>query len=529
MKFIEIQQAATLSCSQKIDRLENHIGDIQNTPPGSLYYVSDIFEECAEEERAKCLETAYRISQESAILPSSDLGRGLKAIGEADIDAVAEFITQKIQSRDIETALFLSRIVPHLYRGHEDELTNQMADWYRTHSYFFFRTIERTLERFLEEREQNGDFDDELQVIQTEIEKIAEREGIEPSDSYKGRHKHNRLIKISLLLDDLEWVSKNTIDDKEIESTLGNYPNLDALLNENNSAVRDLSDHNTHPFIKLLRYDYTEKEAKAVLNDESPTPQERRDAKDSLHKIQKLSYYNHCLELIARKGQNDDPRGTLRNKLLGRPEHYSTIAEIEAINVLRREFGAPNVNIEKKAPNGKKPDVHIESGGQTIWGDVTTPRPQPSYRIARRYSVRMNPQDTEFVSEKTPFQKKLLGKINDQIAPIKDETEDTTLLIVKNEESKIDDETVQNYVLGSLGLAIPEGDSNAEPVVLRGERGVEFDDVTDHLDVLVNFSTLEDLSESPYVQGQVANLTDVDEELIDRLADAFNARKLAPP
>lgn len=506
-EFLQIQQDNTLRCSQKLDEIQDLIRDIEHLPPGSLHYVSDIFEECVHKKHQKCLETAYLISKEANILATSDLGRGLEAIGTRNINAVNQFIQQKIQGQDLRKAHYLAPIIPHLYRGKENEMAQQMQGWYQAYSYFFFRALEYTQRCFLEDRDSKSDFDSELQIIQTALENIANNEGVDPSDAYQGRHSHDRLLKISLLLNDLEWNNKNTVDDNKVDSNLSRYPNLEYLLTHNKPCIPTLQEHNQHPLTNLLA--------------------QEQDPDKNPKTVQKLTYYDYCLEPIAANGQNNDPLGTLRKKLLGRPEYNSTIAEIEVINVLRREFGISDVDIEKASPNGKKPDIHITTLGQNIWGEVTTPRPQTSYRVAQHYSMETNPQDTDYWPEKSYLQKQVLNKIESQIQPVKDDTGDLTMLVIKNEESKVDNESLKNFVLGRLGLVVPE-DPNAEPAVIRGNTGLEYDEIKDYLDILVLFDTVNDLSSPPYIEGQVANLTDVEQAIIDRLVNAFNAEELTP-
>jgi hypothetical protein len=506
--FFQIQHDNTLSGIQRLDKVQNLVQNIGHPPPGGLHYVSDIFEDCVQQQHPKSLETAYLISEEANLLASSDLGRGLKAIGTHDINTVNQFTKQIIQGQDLKNAHYLAPLIPHLYRGQENEMASQLVDWYNTYSYFFFRALKRTIECYLEDRASKGDFDTELQILQTELEDIASKEGLDPSNAYQGRHKHDRLLKISLLLDDLEWDSKNTVNYNKVKQNLSRYPNLEHLLTHNKPCIPSLRDHNQHPLTNLLR--------------------QEQDPNENPKTVQKLTYYNHCLEPIAANGQSNDPVGTLRKKLLGRPEYDSTIAEIEIINALRREFGIPNVDIEKQAPNDKQPDVHITTASKTIWGEVTIPRPQTSYQVARRYSMKTNPQDTHYPSKKSYLQKQILNKIEKQIQPVKEDTGDLTMLVIKNEDSKVDKDTFQNYILGRLGLAIPD-DPDAEPVVVRGETGLEYDDIDDYLDILVLFDTLKDLSSPPYIEGQVANLTHLDRTITDQLVDAFNADELTPP
>lgn len=495
LDFLQIQQDNTLSCSQKLDEIQDLIQNFGHPPPGSLHYVSDIFEDCVHQEHAKCLETAYLISKEGNVAASSDLGRGLEAIGTHDINAVNHFIDQRIQGQDLRKAHYLAALIPHLYRGQENEMAHQMSNWYDTYSYFFFRGLENTLKCFLEESSGHGatDFSSEIQPIKDELENIAQSVDLEPDNAYQD--KNYEVVKVSILLDDLEWYTKNTVDWRTIQSNLPQYTHLAALLSLNNNSILDLQQHNTHPLTKLLTLDHSDE----------------------------LAYYDHCIELITPgNGQHSDPTARLRNELLARKSFASTIAEIEVFNALRRELGVNNVEIERQAPNGGVPDAKITTGGETIWVEVTLPQPQPAYEIARRYSAPMNPEESDARANVTK-------KLRSQIRDVKDATGDLTMLVIKNEESRVDDEIVGDYVEGYIGIGIPQDDDDADPIILTADSGLHYDNVPDHLDVLVNYSTLNDLSGPPYLEGQVANLTDVDQGIIDQLADGFYAKELTPP
>jgi hypothetical protein len=493
--FLQIQQDSSLNCSQKLDEVKGLIQNIGHPPPRSLHYVSDIFEDCVNQNHTKCLETAYLISKESNVAASSDLGRGLEAIGIHDINAVNQFLDNKIQGQDLRKAHYLAALIPHLYRGQENEMAHQMSNWYNTCSYFFFRTLENTLKCFLEESSGHGatDFSSEIQPIKDELEDIAQLEGIEPDNAYQD--KNYEIVKVSILLNDLEWTTKNTVDWSTIQSNLSQYTHLAALLSLNNNPIPDLQQHNTHPLTKLLRLDYTDE----------------------------LACYDHCIELITPgNGQNSDPTARLRNELLSRKSFDSTIAEIEVFNALRRELGVNAIEIEQQAPNGGVPDAKITTGGETIWVEVTLPQPQPSYEVARRYSASMNPEESDARANVTK-------KLRSQIRDVKDATGDLTMLVIKNEESRVDDEVVGDYVEGYTGIGIPQDDDDADPIILTADSGLQYDNVPDHLDILVNYNTLKDLSDPPYIEGQVANLTDVDQGILDQLADAFHAEELTPP
>lgn len=493
--FHDILQNNTLSCDQKLDEIQDLIQDIGHPPPGSLYYVSDIFVDCVNQEHAKCLETAYLIAEEVNGLLYTDIERGLEALGEADINAVKQFIKQQIQSQDPKTAYNLSTLVPFLYRGQENEMAGQLLDWYNTYSEFFFRALEKTLIAFLEGSSGHGaeDFSSELDPIKDKLEDIAQTHDLDPEDAYQD--KNYKVVKVSILLDDLKWSTNNTVNWNDVQSKLSQYPHLEALLTYNNSLICNLKQHNTHPLTKLLMLDNSDE----------------------------LSYYDHCLELIQPgKGKNSDPNARIRDDLLARDEYESTIAEIEVFNALRREFGINDVAIEESVPNAGDPDAKITTSGETIWVEVTYPKPQPSYEVAKHYTASMSPKESG-------ARRTVTRKLRDQIRDVKNETGDLTMLVIKNEKSKVDDEIVGDYIEGTIAIAYAEDDSDADPIILKAEPGLQYNNVSDHLDILVNYSTLNDFSSQPYIEGQLANLTNVDQGIIDHLLNTFNAEELTPP
>ena len=494
-KYLQIAQDSSLTCNQKLDKIQNLVRSTNSTPAASIYFISDVFEDCINQEHTKCLETAYFIAENVSLIADNDLKRGLKSIGQADIDAVNQFIKQKIQRQNRRSTYYLSKLVPLLYRGQENEMASQMQDWYQTYSYFLFRALENTLIAFLMESSGHGatDFSNELDPIKDKLEDIAQTHGLDPDNAYQD--KNYEVVKVFILLTDLEWDTKNTVNWNNIQSNLSQYLQLEAFLTYNGSPLSDLKQQNTHPLTKLLILDYSDK----------------------------LTYYDHCLELIQPgRGQNSDPNVRIKNDLLARDEYESTIAEIEVFNVLRREFGVNSVTIEQQAPNGGVPDAEITTGGETIWTEITLPRPQLSYEIARQYSAPMNPEESGARTTVT-------NKLRKQIRDVKKATGDRTMLVIKNEESKVGNEIVEDYVEGFTGLGIPEDDPDADPILLTADSGLQYDSVPDHLDILVNFDTLNDLSNPPYIEGQVANLTDVDQNIINQLANAFNAEEFTPP
>lgn len=134
----------------------------------------------------------------------------------------------------------------------------------------------------------------------------------------------------------------------------------------------------------------------------------------------------------------------------------------------------------------------------------------------------MNPEESEARANVTK-------KLRSQIRDVKKATGDRTMLVIKNEESRLDHEIVGDYVEGGIEIAFQTDDPDADPILFRGDSGLQYNNVPDHLDILINFDTLHDLSALPYIEGQVANLTDADQGLIDQLVHAFNADELTPP
>lgn len=492
--LLQIDQDNTFTSGQKLEKVQNIVQN-EDIPPVSIHFVSNIFEDCVKQDQTKCLETAYLITEEVNGLLNTDIERGLEAIGEENISVVNQFIKQQIQSQDLETAYNLSTLVPYLYRGQENNMAVQMPDWYNIYSDFFFRALKDTLRAFLEDSSGHGaeDFSNELDPIKSKLEAIAQSEGLDPNDAYQD--KDYKVIKVSILMNDLKWVTKNIVDWRTIQSNLTKYSHLESLLNFKNNPISDLQQHNTHPLTKLLRLDHSDK----------------------------LAYYDHSTELITPKnGQNSDSNADLRDYLLSRERFSSTIAEIEVFNVLRREFGVDNVAIEEPINNAGVADAKITTGGETIWVEVTHPRPQPSYEVAKHYTISMSPEESKARGTVT-------NKLRKQIRDVKDETRDLTMLVIKNEESKVDDEIVGDYVEGFTTVATPQDDPDANPIIFTADSGLQYDNVPDHLDILANYDTLHDLSESPYTEGQIANLTDIDQSVIDQLVNAFNADELTPP
>lgn len=498
-RFIEIQQDSTLSCSDKLDAVQNVVTTEGDITGAEFDHIAAILKQCAGSEHQMCLETAFLISDAEVFLPESDMTTGLEAIGATDIVAVNTFIIQKICPRNRSQAYYAAQLVPHLYRGREDELTAQLGNWYAMHPEFVFTAVSEMLWCYLNDSSGHAaqDFRSELQQLQGGLERIAAVENVNPADAYATAN--DLVVKLSVLLDDIKWQRAHSVDWSGVDSNLSTYSRLATILNHNGSAISDLRTHNKHPLVVYLN------------------PPIRDSQSD------RLLYYDYCVELLVPgNGLPDDPVTRIRRDVLKRDEHRKTIAEIEVFNALRREFGVADVAIEEPTPCGKKPDAKLSTSGETIWVEVTCPDPHPSYEVADMFSFDMDP-------ELSGARKYVTRKLDEQIKDVKESTDDLTMLVIKNEVSRLDEASVEDYVKGGFELQIPRDDDYPEVVSRTGRTGLQYDSATNHLDLLVHFSTVDDLGSAPFVKGQVANLTGVDHGIVARLADAFNLDILTPP
>jgi hypothetical protein len=209
------------------------------------------------------------------------------------------------------------------------------------------------------------------------------------------------------------------------------------------------------------------------------------------YKIQsELEYIDYCCEVIE---PDEQGTGTIRDNLLGRGDFANGVVELEVINALRREFGVDNVVLEEVVGE-KEPDAKVSVDGSVVWVEATKPERSTSALLERLFGVSQG-QDSDVRSTVT-------GKLRNQIQAVKQaEPADLTALVVKNDISKVDDELVHEYVQSKY---------------------FQQDQVSDHLDVLLNFKH-GGMGEESYITGQVFELGTVDEEILERLGEAFNA------
>ena len=119
-------------------------------------------------------------------------------------------------------------------------------------------------------------------------------------------------------------------------------------------------------------------------------------------------------------------------------------------------------------------------------------------------------------------------KTRGQITDIKEEEpDDLTMLVLKNEFSAIDNHHVREYAEGGHIMVLEEGEDNpalvrGKPVAVQDTEQFSGNNIED-LDLLANFELSGGLN-SPYIEGQVFCFNpDIDENLLKRLGEAFNA------
>ncbi|RLM40561.1 hypothetical protein DVK00_20910, partial [Haloarcula sp. Atlit-47R] len=118
---VDLEVDDSLSCSEKLTEVQSIVDSLSYQ---SLSHVSIIMEDCAATEPELCLETAFLIATKIRAY-SGDLRNGLEAVGDADIDTVNKFVINTLDNNPIKDVHPLNSLIPHLYRGNEDDLVEQ--------------------------------------------------------------------------------------------------------------------------------------------------------------------------------------------------------------------------------------------------------------------------------------------------------------------------------------------------------------------------------------------------------------------
>lgn len=500
--IVDIQTDDSLSCSGKLAEVQSTVDSLSYQ---SLPHVSNIIKDCAGIEPEQCLETAFLIATKVRAY-SGDLQDGLQAVGDADIDTVSEFIADTLDNNPIEDVHPLNLLIPHLYRGHEDELVDQFETWRSKHEWFWYRAVDQTLVHYVRDAERpSEEFSDNIRTIKTELQGIADAEELEPEDNTGG---NTVLEKTHDLLDD---IYRAEIDEDRIRQNITSYPNLEEFLQERGSWLDELTEHNEHMLANYLSHQYSKSEAERILEDEDAEAKERREADRSFRKIRILDYYDRLIDVID---VGNEPTGELRDRLLDRPQFEKAIAELEVVHALRREFDAVEVEPTIPGTDGdSQVDCKITSTPEPIWVEVTQPDPSESAAVGDFWTTTADPEKS--------YVRTIVTRKTDQIIEAK-EAGGLTMLVMKNEASRFEHVEVESYAVGPEMAVLPE-DTN-EPKIVRGEPGPELndDDVTDHLDILVNFEA--DDMDSTSLDGQVfvLNGDDIGQLVARQLASAFS-------
>jgi len=499
---VDIQTDDSLSCSEKLTKVQNIVDSLSYQ---SLTHVSAIMEDCAGTVPELCLETAFLVATK---LPgyNGDLQDGLEATGDVDINTVNEFVTDTLDNNPIEDVHPLNSLIPHLYRGREDEFVDQFETWRSKHEWFWYRAVKRTLVYYLRDAEKpSEEFREGIRTIQSELQEIASAEGLEPEDNTGA---NTLLQETHDLLEDIYWAE---VDEDRIKQNITEYPNLREFLQERELWLDELTEHNEHTLAKYLSYPYSEPEAERILEDSDAELKEQQEADRSLRKIRILDYYDRLINVID---VGNEPAGELRDRLLDRPQFEKAIAELQVVHALRGEFDT--VEIEPTIPDtdgDSQVDCKITSTSEPIWVEVTQPDPSESAAVGDFWTAPADPEKS--------YVRTIVTRKADQIIEAK-EAGGLTMLVMKNEASRFEHVEVESYAVGPEMAVLPE-DAN-EPVIVRGESGPELneDDVTEHLDILVNFET-DDMDDGS-LDGQVfvLNGEDVDKQVARQLASAFS-------
>ena len=499
---VDLQNDNSLSCSEKLTEVQSVIDRHAHQ---ALPHVSMIMEDCAATDPELCLETAFFIATEIYGY-DGELQDGLQALGDADIDTVNEFITDTLDNNPIEDAHPLTSLIPHIYRGHEDELVDQFETWRDNHEWVWHRAVDETLAQYVRDADSPSEsFRDGIQTIQSGLQEIAAAEGLDPEDNTGA---NTLLQETHDLLDDIYFTD---VDEKRIRQNIHLYPNLEDFLQVRNSWVDELTEHNEHTLARSLSHPHSKSEAERILDDDDAEAEEQQEAKRSLREIRILDYYD---ELISVINVGNEPTGELRDRLLDRPQFEKAIAELEVVYALRAEFDSVEVEPTIPGTDGdSQVDCKITSTADPIWVEITHPDPTESAAVGDFWTTTADPETSDV--------RRTVTNKTDQIIKAK-EAGGLTMLVMKNEVSRFEDVEVVSYAAGPDMAVLPEGAN--EPVIVRGQSGPELneDDVTDHLDILVNFET--DDIDGASLDGKVYVLNDdVDKQVANHLATAFSA------
>lgn len=508
-RIYDIQRSDEIDCMNKITDLSEI--DLSGLSYHEMEVISDIFVECAENEPKLSLNLLSQIIKQNGNRLFKDLGSGLIAIGQSNIELTTRHVSELLDWYDTNQKRGLATCIAYLYRGHEQTLVDQFESWKKRDQQFFTTTVDRIIDAYRKDTDEDVDeeFSSELQIILNGLEQIASEEGLDPDQA-----RRSKLIRqITVLLEDIKYHHQDA-DAQTLRRSIREYPHLQALLGESGNWIDEITAQNKHRLCFMLnnswrRLDYRSWIRGPPSADHSGDPPSTMD----LNHIEILSYYDHCCEVLR---PGEDRLSGLRDHILNRDMFMSALAELSVINAFRREFGRNVVEIEPDEPkSGKKPDIKIRRGSNTpVWTEITRPARDIPFSAQEARTMPGN-------SDIDPPRAYVTKKMRKQLSPIKQSTGELTMLVLGNRSPRIENWNVEDYVFGDGVHIIPEEGDVSNVQFIRGESRLGHEDVED-LDILVNFRTLGDFSGPPYIQGQVFALTDIDSDLLRRIGQSFN-------
>lgn len=499
------------SCKEKLQQL----GNIVDSETIDLHFYTKIIEGCGGEEPRLAFERLDYLIRNREILVR-DLDSALRAAGKPDPDLAQEYMNKWLDEEEYSTG-YVSSYIPHVYWNHTDLLQQELQKWYSNSPLVFEKAVERTLEAYYRVCRTDGDLNGRDSELLSTLKDIAESEDIDPEQAVKSVSKDNDLLRANNILKDLQNLPSNLdsyglgIDYDQVRSNADDYPFLIGVLGEN--WIDDLQSQGTHRLARLLSHDISRDDVYKYSRTDQDFDIKTGNDLESIHF---LSYLDHCCETLYKNdGTVESPGGTLIN----RQQYEDTVTEIQTTNALRREFLDGDVVIEESVA-GRKPDLKVDLDDDTIWVEVTHARRTTEARLNSVFSA---PSGIE-----SNVRGKVTEKTRDQIKDVKEERpDDLTMIVLRNEFSAIDNHHVREYAEGGHHMILEEGKDHptlvpGEPVAIQDTE--QFDDNNiEGLDFLVNFELSGGL-DSPYIEGQVFCFNpDIDENLLKRLGEAFNA------
>lgn len=470
-KIYEINESEKLDCLEKLKETQNVVES--GVDKDALYLISTLLEECVEEAPGATISLfdSTLNKAETTAFPFDYERSALATLGSSDVQTTDIYMEKCMNEYDPQQLYYRSLYIPYLYQDIPEELIKHFEDWYDENQGFFEYTVKEVLGviyRF-HVSDEDADLVNHLPQIRDKLVNLAESEDVDVEDTLKAEGKENEIEEMlrqsRLVLEDL-IVYPQYIDFRKVEENIETFPNLEAFMTPKETWLEQLRSKGDHPLSRML----------TQYEDEYSSKKE-------------LEFLDYCCEVLDPKEQGT---GSIRDNLLSRGDFSNAVVEIEVANALRREFGSSQVVLEEEI-GGKCPDMKVSFDDSVIWVEATKPERSTSALLERVFGVSRG-EDSDVRSTVT-------GK-RSQIKDVSKASPDgLTGLVVKNDFSKIDDGLVQEYVLSEYS---------------------QQDQISDYLDILINYG-YDGLGEGPYLAGQVFDLKNVDEEILERLGDAFNA------